>query len=170
MNYESVRKQFSIRVGTFNTAARWMLDESLLLAHLEAAGRPRPGADRALDLCCGTGIVGKALKTQGWEMTGIDVTEEMVAEANRHFPAGAGSVDRMPFADRSFDLAVLRQSYMLLDAERALAEIKRVLKPDGAFVLSQSVPFSSADEPRYREVQLARHINIIKTDSAESLL
>lgn len=169
-NTEGVRAQFSMRVPTFNTAANWMLDENLLAAHLRAAGDPAAGYARALDLCCGTGIVGRALQRVGFNVSGIDLTPEMAEEADRYFPSVAGSVDAMPFADGAFDLAVLRQSYMLLDAKKSLAEIRRVLRPGGTFVLSQSVPFSGADEPRYREVQLARHLHIIKYDTAESLL
>ena len=169
-NHESrLRNQFSIRVSTFNTAANWMLDEKLIDAHAHAAGSPKPEANRLLDLCCGTGIVGQAFLKRGWHVQGIDITPEMVRETGKLYPAVAGKVEEMPFADDSFDAAVLRQSYMLLNGPAALREIRRVLKPGGLFILGQSVAFSEADDPQYRLIQEARHINWTRYYRTEDL-
>jgi demethylmenaquinone methyltransferase/2-methoxy-6-polyprenyl-1,4-benzoquinol methylase len=43
---------------------------------------PRPGS-RALDLCCGTGDVAFALARRGADVTGLDFSEPMLAEARR---------------------------------------------------------------------------------------
>lgn len=159
---ERIRQQFSIRIATYEKAAAWMLSPLLEAAQTRAAGSAPIGNNRALDLCCGTGIVGRSLLPLGWKMTGIDLTPEMVEVTRAHFPAEVGSVDRLPFADASFDLAILRQAYMLVDGPRTLREIRRVLAPRGRFILIQAVSFteSSAEEARYRDVQWARHINM----------
>ncbi|MBD3380014.1 MAG: methyltransferase domain-containing protein [Candidatus Omnitrophica bacterium] len=169
-HHDNLKKQFSIRVDTFEKAANWMLDPSLLEAHLRAAGEPSEGSDKCLDLCCGTGIVGRALKQKGWQPTGIDVTREMAERCSDFFPAVTGSIESMPFEDASFDLAVLRQSFMLVDEKAALSEIRRVLKKNGVFILSQSVPFSRRDNEHYRKVQIKRHINILRYYTADDLI
>ena len=171
MDHEArLKGQFSIRVSTFNTAANWMLNPELLQAHLKAAGRPEAGRNRLLDLCCGTGIVGNAFMKEGWAPQGIDITPEMTLAASRIYPSVAGKVEAMPFESDSFDAAVLRQSYMLLQGPQALGEIRRVLKKNGLFILSQSVPFSDADDPQYRKIQAARHINWVRYYTTQDLV
>jgi len=168
-HYRKMRDQFSIRIPTYETAAKWMLDPRLIEAHLDAIGRPEGTAKRCLDLCCGTGIVGRSLLPLGWSVMGVDVTPEMVNAAREHYPVEVGSVESMPFEDASFDLAVIRQAYMLLDGPKALGEIRRILAPAGRFVLLQSVPFSADDAPVYEKVQWARHINMLRYYDAEAL-
>src|SRR4051812_39352155 len=51
----------------------------LLLARLTAKAR-------ILDVCCGTGTVAKHLITQGFRVTGIDASEEMLGYAIEEVP------------------------------------------------------------------------------------
>lgn len=164
-----LRGQFSIRAQSFNQSARWILDDNLLQAHVDLIGTPLPNQNRLLDLCCGTGIVGTALKRQGWEPTGVDITPEMVAVAAKTFPAVVGKIEALPFPDQSFDACVIRQSFMLLDGEKSLLEIKRVLKPGGLFIFSQSIAFSEQDETHYRKIQETRHINMLRYYNRDDL-
>jgi DNA gyrase subunit B len=166
---QKLKDQFSIRVSTFNQAANWMLSPELIAAHVRAAGGAGSNK-KILDLCCGTGIVGKAFLKAGWHVEGIDITPEMAQETCKSFSAIASSVEKMPFADGSFDAAVLRQSYMLLDGPKALGEIGRVIRKGGQFVLSQSVAFGADDEEQYIKVQKARHINMLRYYSTQDLV
>lgn len=159
LHHESIRKQFASRIDTYEAAAKWMLDEALIKAHREAAGPAMKGQNLALDLCCGTGIVGRNLLDLGWQVQGLDLTPEMGWVASQHFPVRIGSIERMEYEDARFDLAILRQSFMLVDGPRAMTEIARVLKPGGRFVLIQSVAFGPEDDAIYSQVQWARHIN-----------
>jgi DNA gyrase subunit B len=159
-HHQKIRDQFAQRIQTYETSARWMLAPELITAHRRAAGLAPREFSRAVDLCCGTGIVGRHLLDLGWLVEGLDLTPEMAAVAATHFPTRTGSVENMPFADGSFDLATLRQSLMLVDAQKTVQEVHRVLAPGGRFVLLHSVPFGDADDGAYSAVQKARHINI----------
>jgi len=140
----TVIDQFEKRAGTYSGSASWISDPALIRMHIEAADREPPG--QALELCCGTGMVGRAFRAAGWSVVGIDLTQKMAAEANQFFPCICTSAESIPFLDRSFDIVVLRQAYFLLDnGQKVLAEAHRVLKDDGVLVLSQTVPFSAAD-------------------------
>ncbi len=161
VHHENIRNQFAQRILTYERAARWMLDEDLISAQRAAAGEAPAEANTCLDLCCGTGIVGRNLLNLGWKVRGLDLTPEMAWVASQHFPVKIGSVEEVPFPENSFDLATLRQSFMLVNGERTLREVHRILKPGGRFMLIQSIPFSEDDNDVYEQVQWARHINML---------
>lgn len=169
-HHENIRQQFAPRIATYETAARWMLSPELIAAQREMMGPAPKDQNRCLDLCCGTGIVGRNLLDLGWQVQGLDLTPEMVAVASRYFPAEVGSVESIPMADSSFDAATLRQSFMLVDGKKTMAEVARVLKPGGRFLLIQSVSFSEADDSVYEQVQRARHINLLTYYRAQDLV
>lgn len=151
--------QFSKRAGTYSASANWISDSALIQAHIDAASLKPHGS--LLEICCGTGMVGRNLKAAGWQVCGVDLTRGMAEEANQYFPCICSPAENIPYLDNSFDVVVLRQAYFLLDdGQKVLAEAARVLKPDGIFILSQTVPFSAEDAPwlehihRYKQAQL----------------
>jgi ubiquinone/menaquinone biosynthesis C-methylase UbiE len=87
---------------------------------------------RILDVGCGTGIISRMYPAK--DITGMDISEGML----RYHPGKClkGSADDIPFEDSSFD-AVIGRSILhhLSDAEKALREMRRVLKPGGKLVL-----------------------------------
>lgn len=161
LHHDNIRNQFAQRILTYERAARWMLDEDLIAGQRAAAGEAPAQANQCLDMCCGTGIVGRNLLNLGWKVRGLDLTPEMAWVASQYFPVKIGSVEEVPFEASSFDLVTLRQSFMLVDGQRTLREVHRILKPGGRFVLIQSIPFSEEDNEIYEKVQWARHINML---------
>ena len=71
--------------GSFATRIVPVLEELVLHAL-------PPGA-RILDLCCGTGQLAHALSARGFELTGIDGSESMIAIARENAPNAAFRVD-----------------------------------------------------------------------------
>jgi SAM-dependent methyltransferase len=114
-----------------------MRQSALALLEQALAGR---GPVRLLDAGCGTGGTTAALRRFG-TVVGVDLAEEALAFAARRGLGGAlvrASVERLPFADRSFDAVTSFEVVYHLgvaDDERALAECRRVLKPDGVLLL-----------------------------------
>jgi SAM-dependent methyltransferase len=102
--------------------------------------RPLPDM-RVLDLASGTGEPGISLAQrvgpQG-SVTAVDQSSELLdiaAERARNkkllnFTTQQADAHQLPFADQRFDLATCRFGVMFFsDAHRALAELRRVLKP-----------------------------------------
>lgn len=93
-----------------------------------------PGGD-LLDLGCGTGLFMAHYLSNGGTAVGLDLSYAMVHAAR--FQNGlehvvAGTADRLPFKDESFDAvsSILAFSYVP-DPAAMLAEVSRVLRPGG---------------------------------------
>jgi ubiquinone/menaquinone biosynthesis C-methylase UbiE len=164
----SVINQFTTRAETYSASANWIFDQKLISSHIEAAGE-RP-TKTVLELCCGTGMVGRDFAAAGWQVCGIDLTRAMAEEANRFFPCICLPAEQVPFLDCSFDVVVLRQAYFLLDdGQKVLQQAHRVLKPGGVFVFSQTVPFSTADSPWLEHVHRTKQAQLREFFTEESL-
>jgi SAM-dependent methyltransferase len=99
--------------------------------------------DRVLELACGPGGLGFAAAERvgpGGEVVLTDVAEEMTAiAAARGAQLGLGNVafrrldlERIDEPDGSYDVALCREGLMFaLEPDRAVAEIRRVLRPGG---------------------------------------
>jgi DNA gyrase subunit B len=145
VDYEVYRRQFGIRSKNWHESCSWLADEGLLRQHAALADVP-PDA-RMLDVCCGSGIVGAAFDGKVGEKVGLDITPEMVRLASERLDVvHQGTVYDMPFEDSSFDLVVNREVLHLLPRpEEPLAEIFRVLRPGGQFIVGQIVPYADED-------------------------
>ncbi len=113
------------------------------------ARHPVPGR-RALDLACGTGTLALLLADDGWEVTGVDASPAMLAQAAAKLDGALSSGrvrlvqadmtdlgGRVPAA--SFDLATCTYdslNYLLDEAAlaAAFAEAARALAPGGLYV------------------------------------
>ena len=108
-----------------------------------------PEKAAVLDLACGTGDLTKALSEKGYQVTGLDISSEMMAigrEKCRYLSPKPnfvlGSAEQIPFPDDTFDAVTIAFGLRNFDHRaRCLAEIRRVLKPGGQLaVLEFAVP------------------------------
>lgn len=92
---------------------------------------------RILEVGCGEGELAERLQRElGAEVIAVDQSERMVEiTRGRGVDARLGNVERLAFADGSFDCVVAAwMLYHVADLDRALAEIARVLAGDGRLV------------------------------------
>lgn len=101
---------------------------------------------RVLDAGCGPALMAEPLLERGAEVWGIDAAEKMIRLGEQRLqdhPQRArvhlrvGPLERLEFASEAFD-AVIAMGVLeyVPDRVRALAEIRRVLRPGGIFVLT----------------------------------
>jgi SAM-dependent methyltransferase len=107
----------------------------------------RPG-DKVLDVATGPGTLARLAAEQvgpTGEVHGGDLSEPMLAQAKAKPPVMGGaplayvqsSADTLPFADATFDVVCCQQGLQFFpDQPKALAEMRRVLKPGGRLGLA----------------------------------
>lgn len=147
INEEVYKKQFGERSKNWHDSAVWITHNDLLSAHAEHFEENKEAI--ALDVCCGSGVVGASFKSKVKKVIGLDLTPEMVAlSKTRLDEVHQGNVYNIPFPDNTFDLVCTREVLHLLPyPENPVSEIFRVLKPGGKFVVGQILPFSEVDGP-----------------------
>jgi len=100
--------------------------------------RPNPG-DRLLDAGCGTGHFTADLQERVGSVVALDASFKMLEYARRKHcihDLVQGDVETLPFVADSFDTVVMFTVLEFLEEPRAvLAEILRILKPSGQFVI-----------------------------------
>jgi ubiquinone/menaquinone biosynthesis C-methylase UbiE len=87
-----------------------------------------------VDIGCGTGLASAPLIENGYNVTGVDPSEPMLAVARERYPEAKwvqGTAEALPFGPASFDVAISAQALHHADARAALTEIKRVIRPRG---------------------------------------
>ena len=106
-----------------------------------------PG-QRVLDVACGTGVVSVTAARLGAHVTGLDLTPELLQRARENSGIAAieidwheGDVEKLPFADVSFDAVLSQFGHIFAPRpEVAIAEMLRVLKPGGTIAFSTWPP------------------------------
>lgn len=95
---------------------------------------PRPG-ERILDLGCGDGRLARVIKARGAEVTGIDISPEMVATARRNgVDARLGDGHALAF-DGAFDAVFSNAAlHWMARPNAVISGVRRALRPGGRFV------------------------------------
>jgi SAM-dependent methyltransferase len=103
--------------------------------------------ERVLDVACGTGVIARLAADQvgaDGAVVGIDVSPDMIGVARgTDNPGGApvewrvGDAGCLPFEAESFDVVLCQMGLMFMaDRAAVLAEMHRVLRPDGRVVVN----------------------------------
>jgi ubiquinone/menaquinone biosynthesis C-methylase UbiE len=133
--------------GDYDQIARGIL---AVADHVVRSARVRAG-ERVLDVASGTGNTALAARARGADVTGLDLTPELLAVAReREAAEGLGSInwqegdaENMPFPDASFDVVVSSCGLMFApDQQRVADEVARVTRPGGRIAIQAWTPES----------------------------
>jgi septum formation protein len=119
-------------------------------AAAEAAHSLLSKGGRVLELAVGTGMVGAELVARGHLVHGVDLSTAMLKRARIRLPGhvAAGDAAMLPIADRRCDAVVaIWLLHLLDDSEPVIAEVARVLRPDGVFITTAD----KSDSSRYAD-------------------
>jgi demethylmenaquinone methyltransferase / 2-methoxy-6-polyprenyl-1,4-benzoquinol methylase len=133
------------RVMTLGLDLRWR--------RIAAEAVVRKG-DRVLDACCGTGDLAVACARAGGLVTGLDFAPRMLDRARRKLPSATwveGDLLSLPFEDGSFEAATVGFGVRnVADLEGGIAELRRVLAPEGRLAILEITQPSGLLAPFYR--------------------
>ena len=102
--------------------------------------RPVVRHKTVLELATGTGLIAKHIVNVAAHIEAMDASAEMIAEAKRdnrsaklHF--SVQDMFRLPYVNQSFNVVIVSNAlHIVPQPEKALAEIRRVLKDDGVLI------------------------------------
>jgi ubiquinone/menaquinone biosynthesis C-methylase UbiE len=141
-HHQAVQDQFDPRAEAYLTSPVHAAGPDLAAAR-ERIARELPSGAQILDVGCGAGHLSFALAPAAATLIALDPAPGMLATvrqaaATRGLPqieTREGSAGALPFAAATFDLVCTRYSaHHWLDVPGALAEMRRVVKPNG-FIL-----------------------------------
>lgn len=162
-HHQAVQEQFSRTAEAFAKFATRDTPEEL-------GGRVEFAAlcpdDVVLDVACGPGAFVLAAATRVRFARGVDLTPEMLRQA-REFQAARGianaafdlgEAERLPYAGASFDLVSCQFAFHhMARPDAALAEMRRVTKPEGRIFLVDSVgPEDEATSELHTQIERLR--------------
>ena len=134
----SERKNFWDRnAGRYD---RFMRKDGAAYDEMYALIQPIVRHKTVLELASGTGLIAKHIVNAAAHIEATDASAEMILEAKRnnqsaklHF--SVQDMFRLPYADKSFDVVIVSNAlHIIPQPEKALAEIRRVLKNDGVLI------------------------------------
>ena len=119
---------------------RFMRKDRAAYEEMYALIRPVVKTKTVLELATGTGLIAKNIVSAAAHIEATDASAEMIAEAKRDNRSAKlyFSVQDMfclPYANQSFNVVIVSNAlHIVPQPEKALAEIRRVLKDNGVLI------------------------------------
>lgn len=154
---EKIRDQFTRQADAYIRSAQATNEAGL--RGLVALSGAQPG-HAALDVACGPGFLTMAFAARCASAVGFDATDAFLerarAEAARrgvtNLSFRAGDAEELPFADASFDIVSCRAAFHhFARPARVLAEMVRVLAPDGRILVADLVASEDPEKAAYQD-------------------
>ena len=123
------------------------------------------GAKDVLSVGCGPAIIEASLAEHGFNVTGLDISEEALDQAPDNVRTAAGMAEKMDFPDSSFDAAIYVASLQFIEKyKEAVKETARILRSGGKVLIMLLNPESEFFKGKMRNpdsyINRIRYINL----------
>jgi ubiquinone/menaquinone biosynthesis C-methylase UbiE len=160
MKKSLVQEQFGAHAAAYTTSPVHAKGASL--ARLVELVKPAKDW-RVLDIATGAGHTALAFAPHVAKVIASDLTEEMLQETAKlaaakgmtNVETAHADAEDLPFADRSFDLVTCRiAAHHFPDIPSFVAEVRRVLEPEGVFALVDNIEPDAESTPGFVPLEL----------------
>lgn len=160
---EQVKAQFGANASNYVASPRHASGQDLKILMEWAQAE---NAEQVLDIATGGGHCALAIASIASEVTTLDITTEMLLEAEAFLTGKGctnikyvvGDAENLPFAQEEFDMVSCRiAAHHFPDPDRFVDEVWRVLKHGGSFILMDNIA-SEADriDSLYNDIEKKR--------------
>ena len=135
---------------------RFMRKDTAAYEQLYELLRPVVRQKTVLELATGTGLIAKHIVRYADHIEATDASQEMIEQAKQGVKSAklyfsVQDMFHLPYADQSFDVVIVVNAlHIVSEPEKALSEIRRVLKDDGVLV---APTFTHADNTFFGKVK-----------------
>lgn len=135
---------------------RFMRKDTAAYEQLYELLRPVVRQKTVLELATGTGLIAKHIVRYADHIEATDASQEMIEQAKQGVKStklyfSVQDMFHLPYADQSFDVVIVVNAlHIVPEPEKALSEIRRVLKDDGVLV---APTFTHADNAFFGKVK-----------------
>ncbi len=135
---------------------RFMRKDTAAYEQLYELLRPVVRQKTVLELATGTGLIAKHIVHSADHIEATDASQEMIELAKQGVKSAklyfsVQDMFHLPYADQSFDVVIVVNAlHIVSEPEKALSEIRRVLKDDGVLV---APTFTHADNAFFGKVK-----------------
>ncbi|MFQ3545098.1 class I SAM-dependent methyltransferase [Halobacillus rhizosphaerae] len=135
--HKEVEKQWNDRAEYWNENSQQMWEKGSRKTIIPFLQNYLSTSSHVADLGCGDGYGSAKLHDRGYQVTGVDISQDMIARAKgsntkENIQYVQGDITRLPFKEDTFDgvMAINCLEWTEVPAE-GLSEMKRILKPGG---------------------------------------
>ncbi len=135
---------------------RFMRKDAAAYEQLYELLRPVVRQKTVLELPTGTGLIAKHIVCSAEHIEATDASQKMIEQAKQGVKSAklyfsVQDMFHLPYADQSFDVVIVVNAlHIVPEPEKALSEIRRVLKDDGVLV---APTFTHADNAFFGKVK-----------------
>ena len=135
---------------------RFMRKDAAAYERLYELLRPVVRQKTVLELATGTGLIAKHIVRYADHIEATDASQKMIEQAKQGVKSAklyfsVQDMFHLPYADQSFDVVIVVNAlHIVPEPEKALSEIRRVLKDDGVLV---APTFTHADNAFFGKVK-----------------
>ena len=135
---------------------RFMRKDAAAYEQMYELLRPVVRQKTVLELATGTGLIAKHIVRYADHIEATDASQEMIEQAKQGVKSAklyfsVQDMFHLPYADQSFDVVIVVNAlHIVPEPEKALSEIRRVLKDDGVLV---APTFTHADNAFFGKVK-----------------
>ena len=135
---------------------RFMRKDAAAYEQMYELLRPVVRQKTVLELATGTGLIAKHIVRYADHIEVTDASQEMIEQAKQGVKSAklyfsVQDMFHLPYADQSFDVVIVVNAlHIVPEPEKALSEIRRVLKDDGVLV---APTFTHADNAFFGKIK-----------------